>query len=1129
MKQSFRPAALMTVLVMLALLVGCLTLATAADTAALTVGVGNLDFSESNVTLAGGVYTKEYDGTADATGIKQAADVALEGVAEGDEVTLNVTAAYFTDANGNQVANAGEATTLCIELALAGEDAAAYTVNSVIKLPATITAKTLYWDGSATATAPYQPDSTDYVDLPLTLPGLVDANGTAVTDVKVVGADQQKISVKSLHGADVKTEISVQIEAAKEGVLLANYRVLPLTVEVDVTPLLITDVQISGNTFVYGSDEATAITATAKVNGIDVPLAIVYPTGYGSVGVHTVTVKTLDAGFAFDVQNEFRVEITPFVYQVGMDSATVVDRDDSFYALTVKGLTAELPEEILSAITYTYTKDGVTLEKVTDWGVYTVVADLSGVKNYAFTDASGAKVETLTATLAVNRVSLPAGTESEPYRLIVVGANGVDAGMTASSTVPATLDRKAIRGMREYRAYTLTVAGSTGAYSVLIEADKAFYNEKFVLNAGNVYLYNDETGKAERMYDPAATSVAGAVTVEYVDGFYRISGLQGDATYTFIVSPEYDPPFWISAPGIALIVLLILALLVLMFFIGIYLRRAQAEKNQVLVVDTDGNVPPVKARPVSDTVDVDKVLEENLEAVEEALDEAMADEAADVTEETEAAVEEAIEELLEETSAIVLEEAAEETPVEEEAVEEAAEEAVEEAAEEAEGLNESADATGAVAIMAEDELTPENLRRAIDAIVDDALHATAVLPAIEEAPAGVAEQDAEVGEDAEVCAMIADSVAVAFEHFTVDGVAPVALEGTTADIINASVTVAAKNHMPQDWSVELFDTVISAVTEELVARLIKEEPVEEPVAEEAPVEEAPAEEAPAEEPVVETMASAEDSDEDDDNDDDDNDDNDNDDGDSFMSFASAQDFIDIAADPDAYAELLEREKRGEIRIVTRYRKSYMSRLVQSQGNVQNYYSILKNALLSHKGVKSRQSWNYEAFNKGRAHLAKMNAKTKTLYLYLALDPEELKDTKYGIVDVSSKKKYATVPVLMKIKGDRKFKYALELVNKLCEEKMELAKLDLPETDYRMDHMTTEELVEKGYVKKLVAGIPVEEPEQTVADDAAVEAPEAPAANEAADVTFVAPSDDAAVTAAAETLANEESTEETTEA
>ncbi len=222
---------------------------------------------------------------------------------------------------------------------------------------------------------------------------------------------------------------------------------------------------------------------------------------------------------------------------------------------------------------------------------------------------------------------------------------------------------------------------------------------------------------------------------------------------------------------------------------------------------------------------------------------------------------------------------------------------------------------------------------------------------------------------------------------------------------------------------------------------------------------------------------------------DEDDDNDEDDDGSFGGFGAGLTYIDVAAEPEVYADMLEREARGEIQIVYRYRRSYQSRLAQSQGSVQDYYNIIKNTFLSYKGVKSRISWNYEAFNLGRTHVAKFNAKTRTLYIYMALDPAELTDTKYGFADMSEKKKYASVPVLMKIKGDRKFKHALELVTLLCEEKLGLQKKKVvEEVDYKLPYMTTEALVGEGLVKKLAAEIPMAL--LTSEDDADVTAVEA---------------------------------------
>ena len=96
---------------------------------------------------------------------------------------------------------------------------------------------------------------------------------------------------------------------------------------------------------------------------------------------------------------------------------------------------------------------------------------------------------------------------------------------------------------------------------------------------------------------------------------------------------------------------------------------------------------------------------------------------------------------------------------------------------------------------------------------------------------------------------------------------------------------------------------------------------------------------------------------------------------------------------------------------------------------------------------------------------------------------ELAESKYTFKDMSSKKKYASVPVLMKIKGERKFKHALELIVLMCEEKLGLQKKKVVETvDYKLPYMNTEELVNAGYVKKMVAAIPLNDEAAPATED-----------------------------------------------
>lgn len=287
---------------------------------------------------------------------------------------------------------------------------------------------------------------------------------------------------------------------------------------------------------------------------------------------------------------------------------------------------------------------------------------------------------------------------------------------------------------------------------------------------------------------------------------------------------------------------------------------------------------------------------------------------------------------------------------------------------------------------------------------------------------------------------------------------------------------------------EAMDDLISEVKESV------EEPTEEPV--EEPIEE-PQETAEEAIPVVAPVE--EETDEEEDEEEEESEEPE------MGGFGGAPDdsqlkYIDVKKFPEEYAEMQAQEARGEAILYTKYRYSFQAKLAQSQGSVQDYYDALKNLLLSYKTVKSRTSWNYDAFNSGRHQVAKMIAKNKTLNVYLSIDPATLEGTKYGVKDVSAKKKYEAIPSLMKIRGDRKFAYTRELIIKICEEDLALAKNPkATERDYKTPYLSLDEMVEAGIVRKLVAAGPVPTEEPTA------EAPDT--AKEAPDVTQVVDQDD----------------------
>ena len=155
----------------------------------------------------------------------------------------------------------------------------------------------------------------------------------------------------------------------------------------------------------------------------------------------------------------------------------------------------------------------------------------------------------------------------------------------------------------------------------------------------------------------------------------------------------------------------------------------------------------------------------------------------------------------------------------------------------------------------------------------------------------------------------------------------------------------------------------------------------------------------------------------------------------------------------------------------RYRSSFMSRLIQSEPPIQDYYTVLKNALLSYKGVKARMSFNFESFNSGRVQCAKLNVKGRSFLVYLGLDLEEYNVNKYHFTDASDKPKFEKVPMMLKVKSDRSLKYALELIEEVMKKNGFEKDPKFKEADYHMPYETTAALAEKELVKLILpAGV-----------------------------------------------------------
>ena len=89
-------------------------------------------------------------------------------------------------------------------------------------------------------------------------------------------------------------------------------------------------------------------------------------------------------------------------------------------------------------------------------------------------------------------------------------------------------------------------------------------------------------------------------------------------------------------------------------------------------------------------------------------------------------------------------------------------------------------------------------------------------------------------------------------------------------------------------------------------------------------------------------------------------------------------------------------------------------------------------LLAYAKVRSNVSWNYDSYFVGKKQIAKMKIRGKNLVVYFPIDPKTMEGTKYVGEDVSKVSRYKAVPFAYRINGNRKMKYAMELIAQLLE-------------------------------------------------------------------------------------------------
>ena len=107
--------------------------------------------------------------------------------------------------------------------------------------------------------------------------------------------------------------------------------------------------------------------------------------------------------------------------------------------------------------------------------------------------------------------------------------------------------------------------------------------------------------------------------------------------------------------------------------------------------------------------------------------------------------------------------------------------------------------------------------------------------------------------------------------------------------------------------------------------------------------------------------------------------------------------------------------------------TFAQKMLRADEIILDRYDELKNYALRFKKLKTRISKKFDSINQGRLQFVKLSVAGKTLKLYLNMDIETT-DPKFHCKDMSDKKTYVTVPVLLRIKSGRAMRYAKILID-----------------------------------------------------------------------------------------------------
>ena len=142
--------------------------------------------------------------------------------------------------------------------------------------------------------------------------------------------------------------------------------------------------------------------------------------------------------------------------------------------------------------------------------------------------------------------------------------------------------------------------------------------------------------------------------------------------------------------------------------------------------------------------------------------------------------------------------------------------------------------------------------------------------------------------------------------------------------------------------------------------------------------------------------------------------------------------------------------------------SFQAKLIQGR-DVQDYYTDMKNLLLSNDGVKSKVMWDFDVFTYKGKPIARLAIEGEKLLVYLALDPLDYEDSSYNVKKVNDPM-FAGTKLLAEIESMNDEDQMYDLIGDLAEAHNILPGEDRYD-DYHFQYETNEELIARGLIKE----------------------------------------------------------------